>query len=127
MSSFLEKFLADVQTMVDWLPIYSEGSAGYDRRKKVEDSLARIRAAQKFWDPIIADAVLVAERGMSTNGQLSLVSSTSPKVTRSQVPPQKRDWDHVCPTCSHVHIGVSVCGVDMGGAGSCDCRIGAQA
>lgn len=35
------------------------------------------------------------------------------------------DWpqDDTCPACSHVHIGVLECAVDMGGGGKCDCRL----
>ena len=35
-------------------------------------------------------------------------------------PPTKKE---VCTACFHSHEGITECGVDLGGAGKCDCKL----
>lgn len=71
----------------------------------------------------------------STEGQSSAERSTSPVVTNSSrfdqipAPPrlemrlEQQRAANTCHHCSHVHEGNNECGVDMGGAGKCGCRM----
>jgi len=72
----------------------------------------------------------LADLAASTEGQLPAEFSTRPAVTmRSRFEPprlvqrlEQAAVERTCPGCSHIHEGFTECGVDMGGAGKCECK-----
>ncbi len=68
----------------------------------------------------------LGEEAARTEVSLSAERSTGPKVMLPRTGKTEIGLamllDNICSSCGHVHIGVSICGVDMGGAGSCDCK-----
>ena len=68
----------------------------------------------------------------STEGQLPAEISTRPQVPilasrfnppRLEQRLEQAQIERICAGCSHVHEGYLQCGVDMGGAGKCECRM----
>ena len=65
----------------------------------------------------------------STEVQSPAESRTSPQVTsrfhapRLEMRLEQEQPDRTCPGCFHIHEGYNECGVDMGGAGKCGCRM----
>lgn len=69
-----------------------------------------------------------------TKGQLAAESGTRPLVTNTglrasrfnrptlEMRLEQQRAEMICHHCSHVHEGHNECGVDMGGAGKCECR-----
>ena len=68
----------------------------------------------------------LGEEAARTEVSLSAERSTGPKVMLPRTGKTEIGLamllDNICSSCGHVHIGVSVCGMDMGGAGSCKCE-----
>lgn len=44
-------------------------------------------------------------------------ATAGPRIVRQEQP----RWDPICHSCGHVHQSEEECGVNMGGAGPCQC------
>ena len=62
------------------------------------------------------------------SGRRPLVTNTGLRASRFNRPTlemrlEQQRQELICHSCSHVHEGQNECGVDMGGAGKCGCRM----